>query len=801
MGSRELPSSRPLYFPLIINKLVRSQLSAIVDSQPGLATLIVTGRQFPAFDLSTSKTGDKGKGKEDAPQPLLKSISFPASKPLSKTAFDIILETLGSWRNNWKDQPTLLAAILRFLDYVWQHLATYGDAVEDLRTKQTLWQQLVEIALEEIGPEPIEENEVESYCHRLMAKSHALRIITLDVEYALERFGAKSQDSSSFTTFLASLREKKKFLASLTSALSSSSDPELHHEVQDLLRSSFPDLDLNSLRYPPPSHPLDRSRTSGPSYIYSLALLRRYLDGYLANRGGEEPDSSMIGPDAFSDIVDHTARLNCNFSLLEAQNLNTISWRQSLETLLPLLRKDAAIQGTVVGIIVDVSKQIAQEDRGGQIMQSQHLQRLEILLSLTEIMQSSKAPEVKTTLIALAGELASIFANTSLDVLDSVSRRTTPPFHATLFRIAFFLSKQLNSHFSPSSSAQPLAAEEKSKLQTQVSSILRILLSSIRELFLLARTQKSVDVEQDLSLSIAALSQILNSSFTPSPSFWLAHCHSLDLFRSGFEVFVSMDRLESGRPIYAQLVLDFSLLVANSSPQAAEQLALDGVMTALTNNALTDAAESGSIPPLSSLDGSQTSQYRIWTSMLALVVALVTVLGESTRFVEQDVTGFVRLYGAQISRATSWTSDTTLTASGSEELSLAVALLYALSKLSARSGGSSSLASTVAEVFVEQSLYLLQHLVYVLLHPNHLSSLIEGTSPEERSLVEKEANETDSNKKPVSQAVTLAILQLTRDIVTALVEFSDAWRTLTREATEWRSEAAFVLPVSSLHPS
>ncbi|GAA5836692.1 hypothetical protein JCM3766R1_006993 [Sporobolomyces carnicolor] len=781
--------------------LLRSvQLAAIVDSQPGLAMLLVTGRQYPAFDLSLStrsSTDEKGKAKEEA-QSLLKSISFPTTKPLSKTAIDSVIETLGAWRDHWKTQPTLLAAVLRFLDFVWQHLANYGDAIEELRSKKTIWQELVDVAFEEVGPEPIEEVEVEPYCHRLMAKSHAVRIVTLDVEYALEKHGAKSQDSISFATFVASFRDKKKLLPTLNSALASSSDPELHHGVQDLVRSSSPDLDLNSLRYPPPAHPLDRSRTCGPSYIYSLALLRRYLDGFLANQGEEERDNSMIGPDVFSDIVEHIAKLNCNFSLLEAQNLGTTSWKQSLETLLPLLRKDTAAQVTVVGIVVELAKSIAQEDRGGQVMQSQHAQRLEILLSLTEIVNAASSPETKSNLIALVCEIGAVFTNTSLDVLDSVSRRTTPSFHASLFRIAFFLSRQLNSFFPDAVSSQSLSPEDKSRLQTQTASILRVLLSAIREFFLLARVRKSGDVEHDLSLSIAALSQILTSTFAPSPALWLAHCHSLDLFRTGFQVFVSMDQLESGRPVYARLVLDFCLLVANSAPQAAEQLALDGVMTALTNNALTDAAESGSITPMSPLDGSQTPQHRIWTSMLALVVSLVTALGESTRFVEQDVTGFVRLYGAQIARATNWTSDVALTAAGVEELSLVAALLRALSKLSARSGGASTLATTVAGIFVEQSLYLLQHLVYALLHPNHLGSLVQGSTPEERSMIEKEANESDAAKKPINQAFTLAILQLARDVVTSLVDFSDAWKVLTREATEWRTENAVVLPTATV---
>ncbi|GAA5938294.1 uncharacterized protein JCM15063_000694 [Sporobolomyces koalae] len=772
-------------------------ISAIVDCQPGLAMLLVTGEQYPSFDLALTKadSADKGKAKIQSQALLGVSVAGLGTKPLGRTAYGIAVDSLESWRTSWTERPTVLAAMLRFLDFVWQHLADYGDSVDELRKNDVLWQKLVEIATEDIGPEPIEADEVEPYCHRLMAKSHAIRIITLDVEHALGRTGAKAQDAPSYKTFLASFRDPKRLLASLSCAIASSSDPELHNDVNELIRTSFSGIDLSSLRLPPPSHPLDRSRTCGPSYIYSLPLLRRSLDGFLAQQSTDDQETSMIGHDTFSEIVEQTARLNCNFSLLEAQMLGTKSWRQSLETLLPLLRSDKAVQVAVAQTVVSIAKDVAQEDRGGQVMQTLHVERLEILLSLVEIVYTSTGAEAKTALIELAEMVSLILTNASLDVIDSISRRTAPAFHSPLFRTAFFLVKQLDNL--SKTSPQVFSGAEKSQLEQHVASILRVTLSALRELFSIARSDKVPEIEQDLALVIAVLSQILNSPFAPSSALWLAHCHSLDLFRVALAVFVPMDQSESGRPLYAQLVLDFCLLVANSSPQAAEQVALDGVMTALTNNALTETAESGAIPIFSSVDGSQTPQHRIWTSMLALVVSLVSALGESTRFVEQDVTGFVRLYSAQISRATSWTADSTITAAGLEELSLIVVLLHALSKLSSR-GTSQSLARTVAIVFVEQCLYLLQHLVYILLHPNHLSSLIEGTSPEARALIEKEAAESDVAKKPVLQATTLAILQLARDMVGSLAEFADAWKMLTTESTEWKSESAVVLPTATV---
>lgn len=752
--------------------------------------LVVTGSQHTALDLALTTTSDKGKTKE---QTQASPLSRPSlSKPLSTTALEIVVDKLGSWRSSWENEPEVLASILRFLDYVWQHLADYAESIQELRKKKELWKELVDIAFEEVAAEPIEGDEVEPYCHRLMAKSHALRTIVLDVEYSIDKLGPKAHDTSSFTTFASSFTDKQKLLTALTAAIDSSCDPDLHQDVNELIRTSFPDLDLTSLRLPPSAHPLDRSRTFGTSYIYSLPLLRRHLDGHLAQE--TDGEQSMIGHEAFSEIVEQTARLNCNFSLLEAQMLGTTSWRQALETVLPLVRKDGGVQGSVAGCVTDIAKQVAQEERGGQVMQTLHSERLEILLSLVEILHNSSGPETRTAAIGLVGEVSSIFGNSSLDLIDSLSRKTKPSFHSPLLRITYFLSTQINSLFSTPSSLQSLSHEDKIQLNTQITSVLRILLSSLRELFLLARARKTFEIEQDLSLSIALLSRLVDSPFAPPPALWLAQCHSLDLFRTALAVFASTNNFESDQPLYAPLVLDFCLLVANSSPQAAEQIALDGVMTALTNNALTESAESGAIPITSSVDGSQTTQHRLWTSMLALVVSLVAALGDSTRFIEQDVTGFARLYGSQIARALSWNSDSSITVAGLEELSLVVALLQGMAKASAR-GGSSSLSASVTAAFIEQTLHLLQHLVYALLHPNHLSSLVEGTTPEERNVIEKEANEPESSSKPVNEAVTLAILRLAQSTVATLIDFTNAWSMMVKEATEWRPENALILPV------
>ncbi|GAA5840892.1 hypothetical protein JCM9279_001252 [Rhodotorula babjevae] len=787
-------------------------LSAIVDSQPGLGMLLVTGRSSPfSIDdlVPAPPKDDKGKARElndaeKAAQELAKSLAPSAPKPLSRTAIGVALSTVGTWSTIWAERPALLAAVLRFFDFAWQHLVEYGPALDDFRARTSTWEAFVKIACKNPGSEPHDDEGVADYCHRVTARAHAARILALDVQAALAK--PKAEEAPSVKAFLTAFKDQTKVSAALTSAMASSCAPELHQGIYELVHSTFPGLDLDALRNAPSTHPLDEAREFGSEYLYALAVVRRRLDGFVA-----DADSAVDG-DALADVVAQTAQLNRNFSLLEAQILDTRSWRQLLEIVSPLARKDAATAAAATAAVGLVAREIAQEARGGQIMTTVQAERLSILLTLVQVLGAVEPAKAKVALVNLVVSMAAMFASETLEPLESVARREAPTVHVALFRTAFLAFRQLEAcapppemapdeppELAPRVTEQAVDPEQRTRLATATEAILRDVLTATRDLLVLARARKELDIEQDLALAVAVVSQVLKSTFAPPAAVWLAHIHALDLLRCAFDVFVHMDQLEPGRPLYAQHVLDLCLAFATSSPRAAEQLPLEGAMTALTNNALTAAAEAGAIALVSPTDASRTPQHELWTSMLALVVALVAALGESTRFVEQDVTGFVRLYGQQVVRALSWTSSTPVTAAGLEELSGVVALMHGVARSSSAVGVSpSSPVVAVAGVFVEQSLHLLQHLVYALLHPNHLAALVEGLTPAERGYLEKEATEQDVDKRPVVQAVTLKVVQLARDLVGALVEFADAWAMLLKDPMDWRSERAVVLPTATV---
>ncbi|KAI5479662.1 nucleoporin [Pseudohyphozyma bogoriensis] len=759
-------------------------MAAIVESQPGLAILLVTGRQYPFAEGDHSKEKQLSeKEKEGDALILSKSVAPPTFRPLPRTAIGVGLETIGTWRESWEAHPALLAAVLRFFDFAWQHLVDYGTALDEFRNKPAPWEKTVDIAFEGAGDEPEGDEDTKAYCHRMMAKAHAVRIIALDIQLEQSR---KGEATASSKALLKKMADKAFLAKAMSSAMSNSCAPNLHQGIFGLVHETFPEVPIDALRLPPPSHPLDDAREFGSGYLYSLPILRRKLDGFMSDA------NSMVDAASLADVVERTSALNLNFSLLEAQISNTRSWHQLLEIALPLIRRDAAASNSVVNTAPLVAGDMADEDRSSVIITTVHEERLAILLTMTEVLQGVTGTSVKEDLVPLLTEVGRLFASEILPPLESVNRRTTPQFHRTLFRVAYFVFRKLNVFAGVGRTT--FSASQNLELPQATETIMRVMITATRDLLILARAKPDVELDQDLALAVAVLGQIVRSPFVPASSVWLAACQKADLFRCAFEVFVYMETV-NGRVLYAQHVLDLCLAMSSAAPQAAEQMALDGLITALTNNALSATAEAGGIQVIGP-DGERTQQHEIWTSMLALVVSLTSALGESTQFVEQEVTGFVRLYGAQLASVMAWNTDTSLPLARVEEMQSTVALIYGVLK-------QTNVAPVVSTVLAEQSLFLLQQVVFALLHPNHLANLIEPVTSDERQRLEKEAavDGDDYEKKPITSSVTLALLQLSRVLVEGLLFHTSAFAVLLREPSQWPVDRAIVPPSATVTSS
>lgn len=765
--------------------------AAIVETQPSLGLLLVTGKHHP---FGVDDPDDKGKGKanqnesaaEIAAQALAKSLAPAPVKPLAHTAIGVALELVAGWTPAWKS-PAVLHAVLSFFDFTWQHLVDFGTTLDDTRQRAATWGVLVKIAFEEPGKEPQGGDAVEMQCHKLMAKAHAVRILALDVQAAAARGQAALEACASSKALLAVLKDKAKLSQAVATATSTSCAPELHQGLTQLLGEVFPTVALDKFRNPSSSHPLVDGRKFGAGYVYSVAFLARKLEGFLLD------SASMVDPDALDQAVQEAARLNANLSLVEAQVSHTRAWRQLLEIVLPVAKRDGAAAAAVASAATGVANTIAVEAREGQVVATIQAERLLILLSMVHVLPALATAEAKKDLVLLVQDVCRIFSSESLEPLESLARRTAPQFHRTLFQITYLAYRTLNHD---SNGRDKVTPDEHAQLLHSTEVILKVMILATRDLLTFARANEDPELAVDLELAMAVVGQLVKSAYVPPATIWITHCQSVDLFRTTFECFVHMPPLEPGQagPLYAQHVLDFCLALASASARAAEAMALDGLMNALTNNALTAAAEVGAISVIGP-DGAQAPAHGLWSSMLELVVCLVLALGEGTQFVEFEVAGFVRLYSPQLVKAVRWHADDALSLPRLAEMQTVTALMHGLVR---RTPGPTT--ACVAAVLYEHTLHLLQHVVYALLHPNHLATRLEPTSIAERCWIEKGEPGVRLDERPAVGAVTVGLVRLARTVVEGLVGFTGAFETLVRDPEDWRTDKAVVVLTATVTP-
>jgi nuclear pore complex protein Nup188 len=191
--------------------------------------------------------------------------------------------------------------------------------------------------------------------------------------------------------------------------------------------------------------------------------------------------------------------------------------------------------------------------------------------------------------------------------------------------------------------------------------------------------------------------------------------------------------------------------------------------------------------------------------MLAIIAAITSALGRYHHFFDAEASGFVQLYGNQISKALSWTIEDPLTFPLLEEIEQTVGLFYAIAQSSPAAGhpqkGESLAVSKVLKVFRTHALKLLQQLNYALTHPNHLGSLFEAVTVEERGLLEREPQTAptrliDAAARPLLTRIVYRLFKLTSSILEALVSISHAETVLLGDQEDWPIDEAHVVPVS-----
>ena len=775
-------------------------ITLAVDKEPALARLFVTGH----FRAPSLKASEKGNERASESGSVTKAIN----------AVSVACDMLIQWKELYESNPQLLASLLRFLDVVWQHGHEHKQHLEAIRNDVNLFQRLAAIIAEELGPSPdyrtqdyveidgrrrsICHEAVSAHCYRIAIKAHAVHIVAVDIRMHLD---SQSQPDSptapkppSYIALDGILRSKEQLTKLIQEAVTSDYDPGLYDELADQICTEFPSLIMSHLKVEEPMV----EREYGDAFAFSTPLFQLRLQPYAT-------ESKMV---AIIEAHKRLTSINLNLSLTYVQTTLTESWQYLLLQTVTYVRAQPPIRRTFLELAVIVSDLIASESRSGDMMSEIHCARLSLLLAMLEVVwfsDSDDAQEVEQ-FVNLVANVRGIILNASQPPARSLLRQVTVPFHQPLLQIVYFCVRQSRKF------ARLLKAAQRLKISAMLEATLTLVITHLRLSFDNASVSLDLELDQDMQLLVAVFEQCTRLDLNPSPLFWLTRCQETDVIRASLHLYSRMDLVGLSdiallrarkQPLYAPHVLMFHMALANI-PSAAERLASEGVLSAYSDNGISSAIQAGLIDVvIPELPGERSPAHHAYCSMLSVVAGVITAVGRHGHYFDAQASGLLQLFGDQIHRALSWTIDNPLSLPLIEEMEQSVNVFAAIAQNSPRDGASDAVKE-VLRFFTLDALFLLQQLNYALTHPNHLASLFEPITADERTKFEAESGNpamsasgefVDFVKRPFLTKIVHRLFLLSGSILSALIAISGAETVLLSDQEDWSISEALVVPV------
>ncbi|KAJ7194771.1 nucleoporin subcomplex protein binding to Pom34-domain-containing protein [Mycena pura] len=783
------------YEDMTLRSAVWSFISLAVDAEPAMGTLFVVGQ----FGTPAQHKGKATKAISDR----------PAEENQHESALDIATNMLDGWYEMWEMNPQLLASVLRFLEVVWQHGLEHRGVLQPLRESSSFWESITKLACAELGPPPEYEtggfdmvdgirrathHEVISmHAYRTRVKSYALRIIAHDIgiHFSINTDATKFKPPS-FVKMEPHFRSSEDLGELLLEASPSSYDPGLYDRLSQQLDAEFPSLTLEQVR----SSQSAVEREFGDDYIFSTALFRTRLHAYRHKTFEEQCES----------LVAQLHLINMNLSLTHSQTALAEAWQLLLRKTIPYLRGDATVRPLLMTSAASMSYDIAAEKRSGDMMATIHGTRLALLLAVLEVIWFATTD--KTTEVASFIELVHNVHNIILNEAQPPSKlflgAVSVPFHRTLLLILYFSAKNCGIL---GRRPKALNADQRLKIASMIDTALMLVIDALRVVFVSARSRLDVELDRDMELLVSVFDQCTRPDINPSSTLWLIRCQETDIIRGSLDLYVHIDLvglsdlpllLARKQPLYAPHVLLFHMTLAGI-PSAAERFAGEGVLAAYSNNSLSAAISAGMVDvTLPELPTHRSPAHSTYCSMLGIISGVVTALGRHNHYFDAEASGLIQLYGEQISRALSWTIGDSITLPLVEELEQVVNVFYSIAQSAPLSPNISSAVEKVLHAFPPHALHLLQQLNYALTHPNHLASLFEPITSDERALLDKHPLSTEPLKRPLIAYLVHRLFRLSSNIISTLVTVSRAYTVLTGDKDDWPVHEALILPHSKV---
>ena len=453
--------------------------------------------------------------------------------------------------------------------------------------------------------------------------------------------------------------------------------------------------------------------------------------------------------------------LNLNWSMLDADSALTSSFRSLCEVMSSWTEGDSLAARAALRASSAIADVTAQEVRGGEVMLGIQNERLQILSILLETALDLETGKDISVMRQLAGSIRAIIESQSFPPLIGLHHAGLIPLHRPILRIIFLYLRSLT-------------AQELSELHTEalLDATMNFTLDAADIVFDAIIRVKS-NLLQNLGEISSVICEIIRS---PNTAIWLDRMTEHNILSRSLDIVVRSRITENCVSPAVIEVFMLHLSLANH-PLSAEKLAVGGILSAYSDNAIAIEAEQGKLVPDTS--DNPYSIHSAWCGLLAVVRALLSNLPRShtPNFAKSDVIPFVRVCTAQILRSMSWDGGSPLLLSAIREVELVTDLFYSISQAL---GGYKGLLPD----FTSPAIGLLGSLRHVLSHPRLLSTLIVPSTEEEHIAFERELAKIDAEKNvqlleyrgtPILTGRTVRLLRITRTILVTLVAFTRAW--------------------------
>ncbi|KAJ3357052.1 hypothetical protein HDU91_005460, partial [Kappamyces sp. JEL0680] len=696
-----------------IQTSVYSFIAAVVDSQPGLGAMFLSG--YEPKSLTSHNTLDT------------KDV-IPESSVLSP-----VLQVLKDWRRLRTNSASVLSACLSLLDTLWQSATEHQTTIKLLRSQQDLWNSLLEILTEKIAPaSEISSQDCTSYCHFLTTQAHVLRLLSIEVYLNFKHPSSVVNQEMS-----------KRITATLVEYLFARStpvgqdrlvhNPEYTEVLLELSSSLEVPIPFDGYRRINWDEQVDSGKKYGTEFIYNVSLLERKSDLVM--------DAETIR--LYEQIFNQVRVVNLDWSLTDVQLVMVKAASFAVKTLMASSKPAASPVSKSLPTSIpfaSLEKLLYVVLRNLQAQTTQHFVHI------------SYKTELSTLLVHLVNQWTSNCQDhyqeeqcrgELIKLLDMLQRSLMipqfpigPAGSFSAFPFHFHILSCMLLLLSKAATFSPPTAVWRKRFDTAYQSIIPTLCHGLCSLFSGPSSPESRDEE---SLVTSLMLEMLRPDSGASTSVWLPCFEKYQILPVLMNAF-STWQLHSkqnlcGFPEKAlQLILSMSCY-----PSSASLLASGGVVASFCNNNFTRELLEGHATPYDGMEMKLT--HRVWCLMLSIIANLVTFLQGDGHFLE-SVIGFLRLYHGQI--VFSLYNNDPLTLASLVEIERISGLYCRVSESLElrRTRLTVAQAETMLEIpilneFQGFALQILADYVYLFKNPHDLGNRIQPISRQERIQVEQ----------------------------------------------------------------